>query len=227
MKVVVLILSLLVAATLGHASIQDNDSAPVLDRVVTETEMSDTLLEEAFSHLLISQHATGGMALVFTCSSDGEIPRPKFSFNFSGGTIREALDQIVQKDDNYQWKEINQQIILYPRQGMPDLLNTMIGHFEIDGQQKKYTLAAASSGVLGLTEVKKRRSELQFEGPGLQLNIGGIDQLTLLKSKVSVKNATMYQTLNAIARANGVGVWRYAEVHCDGEHLVNVTWDVR
>jgi hypothetical protein len=217
----IVLVSIVAANPISH---QDAADLPPLDQVIPDSEMNDMSVGEAFAHLLISNHITGGMALSFVCTPDGNISQPKHFFTLSGLTVRQALDEVVRQDENYQWKQANQMIILYPRHGMPDILNTEIGHLEIN--EEKYTLSAASDALLQLPEIKARKAQLKLQ-EGTKYIIGGIDRLEMLKSKVSMVDVTMYEALNAIARVNGSVVWRYAESHCNGENLVNVTWVVR
>src|SRR5882724_10351817 len=127
------------------------NNVPLLDQIISGFEMRDASAEEATAHILISNHISGGVALSFKCDALSSPVEAKRFFSLSGIPLRQALDQLLSNDRSYRWSGEENIVVISPVNGMPELLNTKIDHFEIDNP--KYTLSAASGKLLQLPEI--------------------------------------------------------------------------
>ncbi len=203
------------------ATYQGSSNSLPLDRVLSDFTMNDATIADAVAHLLVSNQLSGGIALNANCNMQPMLDDTKQSFNLSGLTVKQALDEIVGRDKRYHWQQQNHSIVLSPVSGMPELLKTRVERFEVDNP--RYTLSAASGELLQLPEVKSRKKQLDLK-EGLQYIIGGADRRDILKGKVSVADVSMYEALNAIAQTNGGAVWRYSEYNCGKVNEFSITW---
>jgi len=203
---------------------QDRGEPSFLDRLVADSEMKDVTIEEAVTHLLVSNHVVGGIAVSSTCKSHEGTAGEKHVFTLNGRSMRQALDEILNSDHNYHWVEENHTVVVSPVNGIPELLQTEVEHFEID--DSRYTLSAASGQLLQLPEIKRRRAQLKLKG-GVHYFTGSVDPQELLKSKLTVSKVRMYEALNVIAQTHGAAVWRYAEYHCAKSNEMSISWIVR
>ena len=128
-------------------------------------------------------------------------------------TLRWALDTIVEVDPRYRWQVVDQVINLLPAEREPALLQTRIKEFR--AENISFAMDTVSP-LLALPEVKKAMDDLH-----LKHGIAGFVTSPSPKPfSVKCENVTLRQALNAIARAEGRGVWDYTEIHCDGRNEV-------
>ena len=112
----------------------------------------------AIQTAILESGSAGGAVILQGCaeSSDSVV-------RFQGGTLREALDDIVTADPDYGWEVKDGVVNLTPVQGVPDLLTLRIGALDTGDATSVRT---AETFLFALPEVRERAAELGFDQAG-------------------------------------------------------------
>lgn len=203
---------------LGSAHVQ-NPAGPVrLDQPNSLPSIDRETLTEAINRLLVSNHLVGGEAVYFDCRSQ-QPDTAKISFNLAGLTIRQALDLMLENSD-YRWMEVNQEVLVYPAKGIPDLLKTRVKSFEFD--KPRHSPFAATEEILRLPEIVAGMQQNNLKEQRLYV-LAGPSRYNAVGGKVVVDNVSLYEGLDALGRGSSA-VWTYSEYHCNRNDTFQVVW---
>lgn len=132
----------------------------------------------------------------------------------TGGTVREALDKIVERYPRYVWRLDDGVINFLPkpgesitRDGKP-ILDVIIIDLKLDGVRANMAVKQACEaaglpcGAVGSAGGRKRHPKISLH----------------------LKNVTLRQALNAIVKKDGDAAWRF-EFNKYGNNYVVLTWD--
>jgi hypothetical protein len=181
----------------------------MLDRPLPGNEVEYLTTSNAFSRALGGVGLAGGSVRILDCRGDYF----KQLWSPLDKTLRQALDTIVEMDPRYRWQLADEVIDLLPATGEPALLQTRIREFSVEDITSAIDTVTP---LLKLPEVNKAMTELNLK-PGVGVFI---TSRTPKPFSVTLKNVTLQQALNAIARAQGRAVWDYVETHCEDRHEV-------
>lgn len=193
--------------------IQAKAQEDILQRKVPGNEIEFLTTTDAFYSSLGRTRSPGGMARLASCEPDTLLQ----SWKPSEAALREVLDVLVASDPRYKWKMEDDVVNLLPATGEPTLLKTRLSEFNIEDTA---SARAALAQLLALSEVKKRMRDLHLK-PGIAL-ITGLSTPHPTKFSVKQSGGTLRDALNAIARAEGQGIWDYVETHCNGTDEVMI-----
>ncbi len=194
-----------------------------LDKPVPISKIENLSTEDTVVRLLVEMHIGGGIVSLKGCKSDDKTP-VKHYFEFSGLTLRQALDRITGDDSNYKWIWDNGSIILLPSAGPPELLQTKINHFEAED----IPFSGADGAIFNAPEVKRRMTELklrEYISDDMIVLVGGASYSRM--PKTSIDNVTFMEALNTIARGRKNSVWKYDEFQCQDKNYYSFDWLVR
>ena len=173
----------------------------------------------AFEGALMLSGVPEGVAFVQGCSDQPEpIVHPH------GTTLREVLDSITAGDSRYVWKMKGAVPNLEPSRGVPALLRI---HLKFYDSRDLTDAASAVTFLSSSPEVTRAAAKI-----GLAHNVSGSALSGLAQGPpppkkplgIRLQNVTLLEALNAIARANKHGVWRYRETHCGSVHQFDVSF---
>ena len=179
---------------------------------------------EGFSAVLQSAKLPGGITTSFGCESQSgrSLSLPP------GLPLADALEPVVSLEGIHYWTFQQGVVDLLPANGVPDVLNTTIGHFEWNtGTRVLPTLDQlfASPSVrsrlkeLGLTSALDSIILLQ-KAPQM---VDGRPVVAANGEERVVENATLLSILNAIVASHGVGMWSYEERRCGSEKTFHIS----
>lgn len=169
----------------------------------------DTLhARRVFDDALSTERLPGGMVWQVNCGGD----TPRIKTDLSILQMDEKLNLIINAFPQYRLRKENGVINLILETGYPALLRTKLSSYQVDSAP---TTTVALEKLLSLPEFKEAASRLGLK-PALSL--GSFSYPRERKITLSLTNVTVYEALNAIARANGRAIWNYTEfVECDGK----------
>jgi|SRR5208282_2162670 len=173
----------------------------------------------AFQEALQVSAVPGGVAFVEGCADE-----PKPVVHPRGTTLRQVLDNIVSGDSQYVWRIRKGVVNLEPVKGLPVLLQTHLKRY--DSGDLTDAISAASL-LSSLPEIARAAAKHGFTQNVLGPGLGGVAQGPPSPKKplgVRLHDVTLLDALNAIARANGHGVWSYRETHCQSVHQFNISF---
>jgi hypothetical protein len=183
----------------------------ILDRVVPGDDVEYFTTSDAFRITLRRAQAPGGVVRIVTCVEDPV----NLAWSPMGQPLGRVLESLVIADPRYRWEIVDRVVNLLPKAGEPAFLGARIKKFHIEHVTEP---REALNQLLRLPEVKHGRESL-----GLKPGVALIDSLSTPhpnKFSVHCTDVTLREALNAIARAEGRGVWEYIEVHCQGKREV-------
>lgn len=186
----------------------------MLERSLPGNEAEYLTTRDAFSIALGGVGMAGGGAIVLGCEGDyfKQLWSPMNRIQ-TNKTLRQALDTLVENDPRYRWQVADGVINLLPATGEPALLQTRIVEFRAEN----ITLAMDTvTPLLVLPEVQKAMDDLKLK-PGVAVFFTSPSRKPF---SVECRGMTLRETLNAIVRAQGRGVWDYVETHCDQRNEV-------
>jgi len=169
---------------------------------------------EVFVNALSTERLTGGMVWQVNCGGD----TPRINADLSRYQMDEKLNLIINAFPQYRVHKVNGVINLILETGYPALLQTKLSGYQVDNAP---TATVALNVLLNLPEFKEAASRLDLKPA---LGFGGLSSLRKENITLSLTNVTVYEALNAIARAHGRAIWNYTEfVECDGkkEYSIN------
>src|SRR2546425_3536638 len=100
--------------------------ASALNKVITSARVDNLSTEESVVSILSQMNVSGGIVTLQGCPAAANESLPKHYFDFSGLTLRQALDRITTDDHGYKWAWNNGSVVLLPVTGTPELLRTHI-----------------------------------------------------------------------------------------------------
>lgn len=148
--------------------------------------------------------------MVWQVNCDGDTPR--IQTDLSRLQMDEKLNLIINAFPQYRSRKENGVINLIWESGYPALLRTKLSSYQVD---RAPTATIALGKLVNLPEFKEAASRLGLKPA---LSFGVLSSLRNENITLSLTNVTVYEALNAIARANGRAIWNYTEfVECDGK----------
>ena len=232
-----LIAAIVIGPAVRHARPAPKQDAPAQDpltvRVVTRVPESIEGRREPttafFVELLMGAGSTpGGFATFGGCQAEAAV-QPVLT---TDSTLREELDKIVGNDPALTYSVDDGVVNLLPSQSVPPLLYTQINALDVEGD----SISDPFSRLINSPEVAKAKASLGIgKFSGLQLYsvpsalppLPGHKEAEPKKFTLHLRNVTLLQTLNSLVRAQGRGVWHYAEKVCNGEHWTNIDLALR
>lgn len=213
---------LLVIAAANYPNQTEISCDNVLDRQVKGTHLEDVTVGQAVINTLVSAGATGGVAVVQDCNEP-----MRYTFTPGDSSLRGVLETIVSTDPRYVWEIKDDVINLIPRNGEPSFLIVRVSKLEINQAE---TPNEALSQLLATPEVRQAQLNL-----GRRFVQGGIypfnpqDSVPKEAKKISVnlKDTTVREALNTIARAHGDAVWMLTQGQCNGRKLFSIDFFAR
>jgi hypothetical protein len=134
----------------------------------------------------------------------------RYQFKPSGQSARDVLNSIIAIVPRYKWSVEDGVINLFPEADYPPLLGHRLSEFKVENASTRSILDALENR----TEVRKRASELGFDGPQIYtVFIGFVDTR---KYSLSCRDCSVRDVLNRISRLDGSS-WMYAEYWDEGK----------
>jgi hypothetical protein len=139
-----------------------------------------------------------------------------------GMTIRVALDAFIASNPDYEWLLDGGVVNLLRRTG-PSLLDVKVRSFQLNTTDRQTAAQAILyDDLLRLPEVRHRAAELNLK-PGIMTGGLGVADIDPELRKpipivLNLKDISLRQAFNSVARAYGHTVWLYHERLCNGEH---------
>jgi len=213
-----LILGIMMCAQ-GVRSSEGNSDQQLLDRQVA-THLSGLTTTDALVRVLSVAGVPGGVVRKSRCDAP-----PKYRLSPAGSSLRDALEAIVSNDPQYKWQIEDGVVNLLYRNTNPTFLNLRIARFNAKNVR---TVNEALDLLLRTPEVQNGVARLHI---GTQLFRGGLGYYGLpsgnrgdnnQKFTVDLKNVTLREALNAIARAHGRAIWAYTQGDCNGRKFFSL-----
>jgi hypothetical protein len=172
---------------------------------------------DAFVRSLISARVPGGVVTTSNCSQEAKLQTDILAL-----PLFESLNRITQADPQYKWEVERGVINLIPRAREPEVLKIRIREFRVKNSP---SLDLILEQLLALQEVK---SDPNGRRVNQGLRYGGLSSPSQVQQlRLSVRNATLREALNAIVRAHGRAVWAYAESHCNAQDRFTIDFLVQ
>lgn len=220
----VVILGMLAITNSEHSQVlQVSSSETTLTRGATTTRYRVTITD-ALTTALGSAGVPGGIVIIANCGDD-----PTYSFRSSGPTLRDALNAIVAVDSQYIWRLDGHVINVTPRRASAPLLSSHIRKLKI---RNAHSVDGALNDVLNLLELRKRVRELNLTRGFMRIGLSDLARpggpaVIQPSFSLNLKNVSLQEALNAIARADGKAVWQYRERRCNSKAEFQIEFLVR
>ena len=200
---------LVVAFCSGISSAQIRQRCVVSNGDILDRQVCDSNIKWKDSHIVwllprvfSSAKVPAGISIIFTHSGEEE---KSLDFTPQNLILRNILDTVVLIQPQYQWKEENGVINVFPLVDYP-ILETRIAEFKSEGVTK-------SELIEKLLETDIFRNHLK-ENNLREEDSTGFFTTTNIKPKkysLNLENATIREILNEIVRLDGNSTWMYGE----------------
>ena len=197
-------------ATVNYLGQGLDQSSSLLDRQAKGTNLKNVMVGQALVDALLNAGAPGGVVKVSDCNE-----AVTYSFSPRDSSLRGVLDSIVSTDPRYTWEVKDDVINVIPSNGLPPFLAVRI--FRVDILQVESPEEAVSQ-LLTIPEVHQAQLGLgprAVQGGG-HVFCPGCPPKETKKFSISLKEVTVRESLNAIARAHGNAVWWFRQSECGG-----------
>jgi hypothetical protein len=138
------------------------------------------------------------------------------------------MDAVVAANPAYRWNASQGVVDLIPKAGAAPLLSTMLARFELI-PEAGWGPSAVIGKMVSMPAVSQRAAELGFR-PGIRsvgpsvVDINPTSK-TLPQIHIDLRNLTLFDAFNSVARSYGNTVWVYTEFVCDETRTYTVeTW---
>ena len=211
----------LMAATVSHPGQTIKQAGDVLDHQAKGANLQNVMVGQAVVNALIGAGAPGGVATVNDCN------RPvTLVFTPRDASLRGVLDSIVATDPRHTWEVKDDVINVFPSTGLPPFFAVRISRFEISQVE---TPNEALFQLLAIPEVRQAQISLgrhAVQG-GVYVFCPGCPRKETKKISINLKDVTVQEALNAIARAHGSAVWRFSQTECSGHNSFSLDFAVK
>jgi hypothetical protein len=196
----------------GLSAKRQDPTGDLLERLVSESDMTPQPVRQTFSWALQSAQVPGGAVALFGC----EAPESVATIPIVAGTpLRAVLDALVGANPGYRWQVDGGVLNLLPAAGEPSLLTTRIPKFHAKGLK---SVDEAIGRLEQLPEVKQAMNDLGLK-PGIRFWAGPINPKPPPPFDVACDGLTLREVLNEVVRRySGTGYWEYQETHCGSTH---------
>lgn len=207
----------LIIATLAYGNQTSTNSSikQLVNRQVPVITQSNITSSSSFKRALVAAKAPGGIAVAPSCGTP-----LRYTLTPSGSSLHDVLEAIIAADPQYRWEVEGGVVNLVPHGGVPAFLNIRIAKFEVEtagGVNEVLVQLLATpevrKGVDGLSASSRLlRGGLGYFEIGKESEEGNVQKLS-----INLKNVTVYEALNAIAKAHGNAIWSYTEHRCGSD----------
>jgi hypothetical protein len=193
------------------SSSQEVDQSSLLDRPAKGANLNNVITGQAVINALLDAGVPGGMANVSECND------ATYSFRPHDSSLRGVLDSIVSADPRYTWEIKDEVVNVIPSDGLPPFFAVRISRLDIAQVE---SLEEALSQLLAVPEVQQTQVSLGarfVQGGAYPFCPEGCAPKEKAKEiSISLRNVTVRESLNALARVNGNAVWRFRQSECGG-----------
>jgi hypothetical protein len=175
--------------------------------------------QELFVRALSAARVPGGFVWMMKCRGE----EPRFPDDGVIPALDEALGLITRLDARYKSRVENGVVNLLPAKGEPPLLKVRLKQFKVNADFNR-----ALDQLLALGEVKEGAARLGLKRNTMTLLVGpspiGSRTSTI---ELDLRDVSLREALNALARAHGRAVWQYREDRCQGAKEFSVEFLAR
>lgn len=175
------------------------------------------IVAQAVINALFDAGAPGGIACVSDCNQ-----WVTHNFKPRDSSLRGVLDSIVATDPRYTWEVKDDVINVLPSNGLPPFFAIRMSRFEVSQVESPNE---ALFQLLAIPELQQARLNLGHhfgQGGTYPFCPKGCPPKETKKISVSLKDVTVREALNAIARAHGNAVWKFSQSECGERKLFSL-----
>ena len=203
----------------------------ILDQSFPEGGKGTMPVEGALVPFLQFAGVSGGMVVTQGCDDN----TPFVYWSAVQGTIRQALNDFQANNPEYRWELRGGTLDLVPAAGIPPLLATKIRRFNLQTTDQQTSAGAAFGMLMKLPEIQEAATVLHISK---NMSVGGPQAAWDYSSgktpprpppprpvSVQLKDVSLQDALNALAKEYGHTMWTYWQRSCEGEttYTVNTT----
>ena len=197
-KVIVIFFVLFPLPGITIPVLSQNRMSNVLTRRVPAFRVSDDVTSLALEKLAQAYGVPIGMEAV------SESATKKIKVEVVAGTVRTALNAIIQADANYKWEYRDGIVDVFPVSGKNQILEVIIRDFRVDKLNKE----EAARAVTELPEVKAKVEELGLQRRDFR-SLPAQPYSSLPRFSLELHNKTLREILDRIVKASGSNYWKF------------------
>lgn len=204
-----LMMTLLFAS--GNAIAQPERQSDVL------TKKATLIIEHAdVSHVLRALSATSRIPIGFqSVEIESDVDGHYLSIRVIDGTVKDVLNQIIERDQRYKWELDAGVINVSPKSSNTTLLDVAVAYFDFDDGDAE----DVPSAILNLPEVQDRLIRLNLKENKAREYDGPIRNLR--RFTLHMQNATVRDILNEIVRSGYSRYWTI-RVHGGNQKFLSI-----
>jgi hypothetical protein len=184
----------------------------------------------ALVEVLTDTGIVGGVVEHHTCGIE---PQVQLAVK-EGTTVRQALDTLVAKNPDYEWRFLNNVVDLTPKTGLPPIFDVRLRAYQLHTTYN-WMQSANFQDLFNAPEIRKRIAELKIQGGQMTSHdgTGPVDtHPTPISSRpidINIHDVSIEDALNVIANIYGNTVWVYTETtECNGRTTYTIDgWNTR
>ncbi len=188
---------------------QARQICPVSEKNSLDRKVCDSKIKWKDSHIVwllpdvfYSVKVPAGISIIFNKDSEEE---PLQNFTPNSFVLRDVLNKIITVQSQYQWKEEDGVINVYPTNDYP-VLDIRISDYQLENG----TVADALEKLLETSEFENHLKENHLFEEDSVIH-GGTESQRQKQFSIKLQNSTIREILNEIVKANETGTWMYGE----------------
>ena len=190
-----------------------------LKRKVSVEPQTARPVDYVASLLLLAGVAGGIEDYPSGCDSSQEIRMPPLD-----GTLEDGLSQLKGQDNSLRWRVQDDGILVSKNPPATSLLDTKVGDFKF---YRHDNAEEPTDRLLSLPIVKGRISTLNLTLLPPEIGFAQARVERRPEDQVVLKDTTLREALNAIARADHPRVWLFEQRPCEGQTFLRIQWLVK
>ncbi|HYL62898.1 MAG TPA: hypothetical protein VE077_09770 [Candidatus Methylomirabilis sp.] len=140
------------------------------------------------------------------------------------GTVRDGLVQLKSQDNSLSWKVQGDGILISRHAQETSLLDAMVPDLTFYGRDPA---DKSTDKLLNLPAVKDQMTKLKLTLRSPELGFAQLPAHVSSVEQITLKNLTLREALNAIAKSDRPRVWLFGQSACGGQTTVLVQWLVK
>jgi hypothetical protein len=171
-----------------------------VDQQVKSFEVTDSSLSIVLQRVATKYH----LSVAFEALPSNNQPPDTFSLNVQESTVHVLLDSIILNNPGYKWTQSNQIIEVYPTAGKAQLMRKVLNNFRVNQTIVDEAVDMLFNSPEIQSELKNAhllRSEIR--------SFPADDRLYKNRFSLDLRQATVWEILNAIASASKSNFWSF------------------
>ena len=151
-------------------------------------------------------------------------PASEYRIPSLDGTLQNGLVQLKSQDSSLSWKVKGEGVLISQHAQLTSLLDTKVPELTFHGSD---AADKSTDKLLNLPTIRDQMTKLKLTLRSPELGFAQLPAHPGSEEPITLKNITLREALNAIAKADHPRVWLFEQSACTGQTTILVQWLVK